>query len=50
MSSNGDIYSHIIDEITIFKPEIIYLAVGFLATCEVFIFMIYHYILSRYYD
>ena len=28
MSSNGDIYSHIINEITIFKPDIIYLAVG----------------------
>ena len=28
MSSNGDIYSHIINEIIIFKPDIIYLAVG----------------------
>jgi hypothetical protein len=28
MSSNGDIYSYIIDEISIFKPAIIYLAVG----------------------
>ena len=28
MSSNGDIYSHIINEITIFKQDIIYLAVG----------------------
>ena len=28
MSSNGDIYSHIFDKTTIFKPDIIYLAVG----------------------